>query len=78
MDRKKRKKVLWYMGMALCIVIALWSVNYILFLAMESARTYANLAVIKERYYLLIGILAISIISGVICFVKARRVGTNG
>ena len=65
--------MLWYAGMTLCIAIALWSVNYVLFLTMESARTYANLPAIQQRYYAMLIVLAASVVGTIACFVKARR-----
>jgi hypothetical protein len=75
MNKITRAKVLWYAGMALCTALALWSANYIFFLAMESARTQANLPAIKERYYVMLVVLAIGIVGAIVCFVGARRIG---
>lgn len=73
MNKTKLVKWLWYAGTVACAVIALWTLNYIGFLAMESARTYANLPIIKERYHWMLAVLAVSVIGGVGCFIKARR-----
>lgn len=73
MNKPNRAKVLWYAGMGLCIALMLWSANYIFFLAMESARTQANLPAIKERYYIMLVVLGLSIVGAIVCFIKARR-----
>jgi len=73
MNKTKRIKVIWYVAAVICIAIALWSINYIGFLAMESARTYANQSVIQERYHMMLFVLVGSVIGSIGCFVKARR-----
>lgn len=73
MSKPTRAKALWYAGMVLCIALILWSANYIFFLAMDSARTQADLPAIKERYYMILVILGLSIVGAIVCFVGARR-----
>jgi hypothetical protein len=70
-----RMKWLWYASSAISFGAALWLANYILFLAMMSARTYADQPLIEQRYHVALVGLAVCGVAAVICFVKARRVG---
>ena len=75
MNNAKLAKALWYGGVAVCIAVTLWAGNYIFFLAMESARTYANVPAIAQRYNVMLAVLAVSAVGAIVCFVIARRVG---
>lgn len=68
-------KFLWYGAVAACIAAALWAGNYVVFIAMESARTQANMPAIEQRYHMMLAVLAISIVGAIVCFVMARRTG---
>lgn len=71
----KLPRWVWYLAAVFCIGVALWTINYILFLAMESARTYANLPVIEERYHQMLVVLAVSVVGAIVCFFKGRKNG---
>lgn len=68
-------KFLWYGAVVACIAVALWAGNYVFFLAMESARTQANMPAIEQRYQMMLAVLAISAIGAIVCFVMGRRAG---
>ena len=75
MNNTNIAKVLWYGAVAACIAVALWAGNYVFFLAMESARTQANMPAIEQRYHMMLAVLAVSIVGAIVCFVMARRTG---
>jgi hypothetical protein len=71
----KLAKTLWYGAVIVWVIVATWAGNYVFFLAMESARTSANVPTIEQRYHAMLAVLAISIIAAIVCFVMARRAG---
>jgi NO-binding membrane sensor protein with MHYT domain len=74
MTTAKHKKWGWYVAGALLSAFSLWCVNFILFLAMESARTYADLPAIEQRYHITLALLLSSVVGAVVCFIVGRRV----
>ena len=69
----KKSVWLWYTATATLVAVALYAINYILFLAMESARTHANLPAIREKYHWALVVLIVSLACALYCFIKGRR-----
>jgi uncharacterized integral membrane protein len=56
------------------IVAALLCLNLILFLAMESARTYADVAAIRLRYHVALALFVSFVVGAILCFIFAFRI----
>ena len=77
MNRSTLKRIAWYSGALLCVVVGYLSLSGALQMVWRSAFTHANVEQLRFWFSGYIGLLLVAIVGVVVCLRRAFRIGAE-